>query len=487
MKPGPLWMILHGHFYQPPRENPWTEKIDRQPGAHPFHDWNERVYRECYRPNAHARITDGAGRIERIVNNYALMSFDFGPTLLSWLEREHPRTYARILDADRQSLRAHGGHDNAIAQAYSHAILPLCNARDRRTQVRWGIADFVHRFQRKPEGMWLPETACNDETLGVLIEEGVRFTILSPYQARRIRPLGTASAEWTSVSGGEIDPRRAYRYAHRDGSGRSIALFFYDGPIAHSVAFEGILFSSRALVDRFVGAGMGEDRVVHIATDGETYGHHFRFGERCLAHTLSVEAPARGFTATNYAEFLDRCPPAFEVEIEPGPDGEGTAWSCAHGVGRWTRDCGCQTGGRDGWTQAWREPLRKALDHLRDQASRHFEATRGRTFEDPWAARDAYVELILDRGRSRQDFLHRFAARSLSRGELERALAFLEMQRHAMLMYTSCGWFFADVSGIETVQILMYAGRVLDLMDELGLEPDRKGFLDLLAQAPSNL
>lgn len=487
MSSGDPAVVVHGHFYQPPRENPWTGEVDRQPEAHPFHDWNERIYRECYRPNAYARIADGAGRIERIVNVYELISFDFGPTLLSWLERSHPGTYARILEADRRSARQRGGHGNALAHGYNHAILPLCNARDRRTQVRWGVADFAHRFGRRPEGFWLPETACNDETLGVLIEEGVRFTILSPYQARRVRPLGGPRREWVATSGGEVDPRLPYRYFHRDGSGRSLAIFFYDGPVSHAVAFEGILHSSKIFVDRLAGAGPREGRLVHVATDGETYGHHFRFGERCLAHALAVEAPGRGFRITNYGEFLEQHPPAHEVEIETGPGGEGTSWSCAHGVGRWARDCGCQAGGREGWNQSWRAPLRAALDFLRDQAARSFDALRGRLFEDPWAARDAYVELILDRGRPREEFLHRFASRSLSRGEQERALAFLEMQRHAMLMYTSCGWFFADVSGPETVQVLRYAGRVLDFLEELGQEPDRAGFLDRLAEARSNL
>lgn len=367
-------LIIHGHFYQPPRENPWTGRVDREPSAQPFHDWNERIHAECYRPNASARVVDSFGRVERVLCNYAHISFNFGPTLLSWMEQHDPVTYARIIEADKESARRHGGRGNAITQAYNHAILPLCNERDRRTQIRWGIADFQHRFKRHPEAMWLPETACNDATLGALIDERLRFVILSPYQAARARSLGEAA--WFDASDGRIDPGIPYRYFHRDGSGRSIAVFFYDGPISRAIAFEGVLTSSQALVTRLSHAPGGEGRLVHIATDGESYGHHTRLGERGLAYALTVEAPAHGFAVTNYGSFLERHPPTMEVEVQAGPNGEGTAWSCSHGLGRWSRDCGCQTGGQPGWNQAWRAPLRAALDYVRDEATRHFEQNR---------------------------------------------------------------------------------------------------------------
>jgi alpha-amylase/alpha-mannosidase (GH57 family) len=478
-------LIIHGHFYQPPRENPWTGSVDREPGAHPFHDWNERIHHECYRANAFSRIADQYGRIEAIVNNYEQISFNFGPTLLSWLEEHHAATYQRILDADRESVSLRGGHGNAIAQGYNHAILPLCNERDRRTQVRWGIEDFRYHFNREPESLWLPETACNDETLGTLIDEGLKYVILSPYQAERVRPLG--GDEWQSVADCSIDTTRPYQYFHRDGSGRSIAVFFYDGEIARAIAFDGALASSRALVERFASAAKGEGRVVNVATDGETYGHHYWLGDRGLAHALEVVAPPRGFYVTNYGEFLEQYPPAHEVEIKAGPDGEGTSWSCAHGVGRWSKDCGCQGGAEEGWNQAWRGPFRAALDFLRDAAARSFEGCEGELFRDPWAARDDYIKLLVGRHRSREEFLYRHAGRWLQPAEKERALIFLELQRHAMLMYTSCGWFFADISGIETVQDMKYAGRVLDLMNELGLESPRAAFLEMLAEARSNL
>lgn len=480
-------LVIHGHFYQPPRENPWTDIVEREPSAEPYHDWNERIHDECYRPNGFARIVNDYGHVESIVNNYINISFNFGPTLLSWLEREHPETYARILEADLHSARLRGGHGNAIAQAYNHAILPLCNERDRLTQVRWGIADFRHRFNRDPESLWLAETACNDETLGTLIDENMRYVILSPHQAERVRRTG--AEEWWSVADGSIDTTIPYRYFHTDGSGRSLAIFFYDGHIARALAFEGALASSHGLVDRFANAARGTGRIVNVATDGESYGHHFHYGDRCLAYALESEASTRGFAVTNYGEFLQHHPPTFEVEIKQGSNGEGTAWSCAHGVGRWRRDCGCQGGALEGWNQAWREPLRRALDFLRDEVAQGFETTGGDLFKDPWAARDAYIELVINNHDHtlREEFFRRHTPRMLTSAEQTRALTFLEMQRNAMLMYTSCGWFFADISGIETVQIIKYAGRVLELADELGLQPSHKPFLELLAEAKSNI
>jgi alpha-amylase/alpha-mannosidase (GH57 family) len=474
-------LIIHGHFYQPPRENPWTGVIDPEPDAQPFPNWNERIHSECYAPNASVRIVDVDGG-ERIVNNYANISFDFGPTLLSWLERQHPKTYRSVLASDAESARGHNGHGNAIAQAYNHAILPLCNERDRRTQVVWGLADFRHRFGREAEAIWLPETACNDDVLDLLIDEGLRFVILSPQQAERVRAGDGAS--WQTVADGTIDSSIPYSYLHRDGSNRSIAVFFYDSELARAIAFEKALASSSSLVDRFV--KRASPGLLNIATDGETYGHHHKFGELCLAYALETEAPARGFSITNYGEYLDQHPPIAQVEISEGPKGEGSSWSCSHGVSRWIRDCGCHTGGESGWNQLWRQSLRAALDFLRDDASTWFEATRGELFIDPWAARDDAIELILNQEQSREVFLRRHAPRELSRDDEQRALLFLEVQRDALLMYTSCGWFFHDISGIEPIQILKYASRLIELMGQLGLPSPRAPFLELLADAKSN-
>ena len=476
-------LIIHGHFYQPPRENPWTGVVEIEPGAAPFHDWNERIHSECYGPNAGVRMLDPATGRERIVNNYANISFNFGPTLLSWLKVEHSDTYAGIISADQQSARERAGHGNAIAQAYGHAILPLCNERDRQTQIQWGLADFRDRFGREAESIWLSETACNDDVLSLLIEAGLRFVILAPHQASRIRAIG--GVEWLDVNEQNIDTGIAYRYSHRDGSGRSIAVFFYDGPISRAIAFENLLRSSEGLADRLAHAANAKE-LLSVATDGETYGHHFKFGDICLAHAVEIDAPARALRVTNYGAHLENHPPTLEVEISNGPNGEGTSWSCRHGVGRWIRDCGCHTGGEPEWNQRWRTPLREALDLLRDANAVHFEATREDLFTDPWQARDASIALVLDQSVSREKFLYDHAGRWLSTTEQGRALTYLELQRMLLLMYTSCGWFFNDISGIETIQILKYAARAIDLMDQLGLPSIRERFLDMLAEAKSN-
>jgi len=470
-------LIIHGHFYQPPRENPWTGRVEREVSAAPYHDWNERIHAECYAANAAALVG------EHTVNNYAHISFNFGPTLLSWLETHHPDTYLRILEADKASARARSGHGNALAQAYGHAILPLCNEHDRVTQVMWGIADFRHRFGREPESMWLPETAVNDATLEVLIDHGLRYVILAPAQAWRYRAPG--SADWQDVEDSSINPSRPYSYFHQDGSGRSIAVFFYDGPLARAIAFEKALTSSERLVGMLKSASAAKS-MVNIATDGETYGHHFKFGDLCLAHVLSVEAPREGFWITNYGEFLDRYPPQHEVKIKSGPDNEGTSWSCEHGVSRWLRNCGCHTGGESNWNQEWRGPLRSALNYLRDRAAEGFEELGSKLFKDPWDARNAYIDVLLKRC-SPAEFLARHARYPLSPADELRAFTLLEMQRNALLMFTSCGWFFYDISGIETIQVMKYAARVIEHSDQLGLPSNRNTFVAMLAEARSNV
>ena len=475
-------LIVHGHFYQPPRENPWTGVIEEQPSAKPFHNWNERIHAECYQPNTSAVISDPATGEPRAINNYENVSFNFGPTLLTWLEQNHPETYNRIIDADRASVLTRRGHGNAIAQAYGHAILPLCNERDLRTQIRWGLADFEYRFGRETEAMWLPETACNANVLNALIDEGLRYVILEPHQAKRVtNPTEDLHAANPDI----LDTSIPYRYMHPDAAGKSIAVFFYNGPLSRAIAFEGLLRSSRELVDAFARAARGKE-MLNLATDGETYGHHFKFGDLCLAHALTVEAPASDFKVTNYGEYLDLHPPKHDVQINAGPDGEGTSWSCPHGVGRWIRDCGCATGGEPGWNQQWRKPLREALDFLRDENIAHFEATRGDLFTFPWLARDDSISLILNPLQSREEFLLEHAGRWLSADEQWRALTYLELQRMLLLMYTSCGWFFNDISGIETIQILKYAARAMDLMHQLNLPSARERFLEILSEAKSN-
>ncbi|MGE5189223.1 MAG: DUF3536 domain-containing protein [Gemmatimonadota bacterium] len=477
------YVCIHCHFYQPPRENPWLEAIELQDSAYPFHDWNERIATECYAPNAASRILDAEGRIEKIVNNYARMSFNFGPTLLSWLGEKDRATYEAVLEADRESRRAFSGHGAALAQAYNHVIMPLANGRDKQTQVVWGLRDFEHRFGRRAEGLWLPETAVDLETLEILARRGIRFTILAPRQARRVRRKG--SRQWQNVGDGQIDPSMGYEL--RLPSGRRIGLFFYDGPISRAIAFEGLLNSGDALAGRILDGFSGEratpHQLVHIATDGETYGHHHAHGEMALSYALNRIASRGDARITVYGEFLERHPPTHEVEIH-----ENSSWSCIHGIERWRRNCGCNSGGRPEWNQEWRAPLRESLDWLRDALAPAFEAEARRLLKNPWAARDAYIDVILDRSpESVARFLGDHAAGRLSPEKASAALKLLELQRHAMLMYTSCGWFFDELSGIETVQILQYAGRAIQLGQDLFGDGIESRFLDLLSRAASNV
>jgi len=476
------YICIHGHFYQPPRENPWLEAIELQDAAYPYHDWNERITAECYAPNATSRILDEQGRIVQMVNNYAKISFNFGPTLLAWLEEKAPDVYNAVLEADQESQKTFSGHGSALAQVYNHMILPLANRRDKYTQVLWGIRDFEHRFERKPEGLWLPETAVDLETLDILAEQEIRFTILAPHQTRRVRPIG--DGKWSDVRGGKIDPTMAYTL--RLPSDRSIALFFYDGPISRSVAFEGLLKSGESFARRLLG-GFSEKRtwpqLVHIATDGETYGHHHRFGDMALAfalHSIETKGLAR---LTNYGEYLERHPPTHEVEIL-----ENTSWSCGHGIERWRSDCGCNSGDHLGWHQAWRAPLRKALDWLRDSLVPRYEEEAHQLLKDPWAARNDYIQIILDRSpENTEDFLNQHAIQPLTKNDRITVLKFLELQRYGMLMYTSCGWFFDELSGIETVQVIQYAGRTIQLAQEVFGDTLESRFLELLAGAKSNI
>ncbi|HLV61543.1 MAG TPA: DUF3536 domain-containing protein [Fredinandcohnia sp.] len=478
------FLCIHGHFYQPPRENPWLEEVEEQDSAAPFHDWNGRITAECYGPNAAARLLTEHRRITDVVNNYRSISFNFGPTLLSWMERAAPNVYRSILEADLASRQRRNGHGNAIAQAYHHAILPLCSRRDKRTEVRWGIADFEHRFGRKPEGMWLPETAADIETLEVLAEEGIRFTILSPYQAVQVRRRDRE--EWTDVDGGQIDPTRPYWVLLPND--RRIAVFFYDGPIAKALAFENGLDSTEALLSRLESgydASRRHVQLLSVAVDGETFGHHRKGGDEVLAGAIRL-AEQRGLQLTNFGAFLAEFSPTHVVRIR-----EPSSWSCAHGVERWRSDCGCTTSAYPGWHQRWRAPLREAFEWLRDAIDAFYEAEGARLLRDPWEARDDYVHVVLDRSPER---VNAFLARhERARGLLfepenkVQVLRLLEAQRNRLMMFTSCGWFFGEISSIETTQVLRYAARALQLVEEAGgpvLEPR---FVAALAKAPSNL
>jgi len=476
------YVCVHGHFYQPPRENPWLEAIELQDSAYPYHDWNERIAAECYAPNTVSRILDGDGRIVKIVNNYARISFNFGPTLLTWLEEKAPDVYEAVLEADRESRERFSGHGSAVAQGYSHVIMPLANRRDRQTQVLWGIGDFQRRFGRRPEGMWLPETAVDLETLDVMAEQGIRFTILAPHQASRVRKMG--EGDWLDVSGGRIYSTKPYLL--RLPSGGEINIFFYDGPLSHAISFEGLLNSGDELAKRLVGRFVeryDDPQIIHVASDGESYGHHHRHGDMALAYALHHIESNNLARLTNYGEYLERFPPDHEVEIF-----ENTSWSCPHGVERWRSDCGCNSGGRPGWKQSWRAPLREALDWLRDNLGPLYEERAGELLKDPWSARDNYVDVILDRSPENvRRFFAEQATRQLNEAETTSALKLLELQRCAMLMYTSCGWFFDDLSGVETVQVIQFAGRAIQLAGELFGKDIEGPFLQLLERAKSNI
>jgi alpha-amylase/alpha-mannosidase (GH57 family) len=476
------YVCIHGHFYQPPRENAWLETVELQDSAYPYHDWNKRITAECYAPNSVARILDDQSRIVQLVNNYARISFNVGPTLLQWLENNETEVYEAILTADRQSMENFGGHGSAIAQPYNHMILPLANRRDRRTQVIWGIRDFERRFKRRPEGIWLPETAVDLETLEIFADEEIRFTILAPHQATRTRRAGARL--WQDVTGAKIDPTRAY--SQRLPSGKAIALFFYDGPIARAVAFEGLLTRGETFAGRLVEAFSDErswPQLVHIATDGESYGHHHRFGDMALAYALNHIESRKLARLTNYGEYLARHPATQEVEII-----EKSSWSCFHGIDRWWSNCGCNTGAHAHWNQDWRTPLRNALDWLRDSVVTPFQTKGSNLFKDPWIARNDYIDVVHNRSPEIvEEFFARHATGPLDRCARITALKLLELQRHAMLMYTSCGWFFDDLSGIESGQIIQYAARVVQLAEELFGESQESQFVEKLALAKSNL
>lgn len=476
------FICIHGHFYQPPRENPWLEDIELQDTAYPYHDWNERITAECYEPNTLSRILNEDGWIRRIVNNYSRISFNFGPTLLSWMEKKQPGVYQAILEADRESRGHFSGHGSALAQAYNHMIMPLANRRDKYTQTFWGIRDFEHRFGRRPEGMWLPETGVDLETLKIMAELGIRFTILSPYQVQRFRRIG--DEQWQEVKPGGIDTTRPYRVSL--GGNQAIYVFFYNGEISQAVAFEKLLANGERFIGRLLGGfdGRGASQLIHIATDGETYGHHHRHGDMALAFALHQIKSNQLAQITNYAEYLEHHPPEYEAEIR-----EYSAWSCAHGVERWSGNCGCSSGMNPGWSQAWRGPLRKALNWLRDELAPLYEKQARLLLKDPWEARNNYITVILDRSPENQNlFLKKQASHELSPEERTTALKLLEMQRYAMLMFTSCGWFFDELTGIETVQVIKYAARVIQLaeeaLDKKDLEPR---FLEMLAEAKSNM
>jgi alpha-amylase/alpha-mannosidase (GH57 family) len=474
------FICIHAHFYQPPRDNPWLAEVETQESAHPYHDWNERITAECYSPNTRSPILDERGAVVRTLNNYSKISFNFGPTLLSWMETHHPDVYGAIVQADKESRASFSGHGSAIAQVYNHMIMPLANRKDKETQVKWGIADFESRFGRHPEGMWLPETASDLESLEILAENSIKFTLLDPQQAGRVRQIG--EEKWCDVEGGRIDTKSPYLCILP--SGRSINIFFYDRSISHDVAFAGLLNNGEVLARRLV-AGFTQDKraqLVSIATDGETYGHHHRYGDMALAYCLNHIESNKVARLTNYGEFLQKSPPEFEVQTV-----ENTSWSCAHGVERWRSNCGCSFQQATNWSQEWRGPLREAMNWLKDSLDAVFELQGSRYLFDPWGARDDYVHVMLDRRQRVADrFLERHLKARTSEEVVESVLDLMEMERYAMLMFNSCGWFWDEISRIETVQIMRYAARAIQLARQTTSVDLESEFLRIIEAAPSN-
>ncbi len=472
------FICIHGHFYQPPRENAWLEEIELQESAYPYHDWNERINAECYRPNSVSRILDGGNKIIDIVNNYGKISFNFGPTLLSWLKEQAPDTYEAIQEGDRLSQELFNGHGSAIAQVYNHIIMPLASERDKETQVVWGIRDFVSHFGRYPEGMWLAETAADLDTLDILAKHNIKFTVLAPNQAKRFREIGGKT--WQEG----VNTRKPY--ICQLPSGRSITLFFYDGAISQAIAFKGLLKNGKDFAEYLINSFNDEEdsvELVHVATDGESYGHHHRYGDMALAYCLRQIQESTQARITNYSEFLSLYEPEYEVEIH-----DNSSWSCAHGVERWRSNCGCNTGGYQHWNQEWRTPLRESLDWLGDEIARLYEKEMSPYNPNPWELRNRYIEVILNRNQENAlAFIEDNSVVPLSEHGKTRFMRLLEMQRHALLMFTSCAWFFDEVSGIETVQVLQYANRAIQLCErvaDVSLEP---AFLEHLQKALSNI
>lgn len=478
-------LCIHGHFYQPPRENAWTNEIEIQPSAAPFHDWNERILQECYKPNSEAVIVDEHDTVIKRVNNYEYYNFDFGPTLISWIRKKHPKTYSRIIEADKKSTEFHAGHGNAIAMCYSHMIMPLSNYNDKVTQIRWGVEDFKFHFGRQPEGIWLPETACNLDTIDVMIDEGIQYIILDPSQADVVRKI--PRGKWTDVSHGNIDTQIPYRHYHSKRKNKFLNIIFFNGPLSRNIAFDDHIYDSHRLMNRINQVPVNESEIpalVSVAVDGETFGHHKRYTERTMSYLFDDLIVESKYHMTNLGEFLSLNTPEMEVRIKAG---EGTSWSCPHGVGRWKEDCGC---GRTAEypSQQWRKPLRESLDLLRDELIPIFEKYGGMFMKDVWAARNDFIKLILNSDKETEDkFFSLHAIRKLEEFEKRVCIEILEMQKYAMLMFTSCGWFFSDISGIEAKQILQYASKAMELANNISGAELEEVFLQKLEEAKSNL
>lgn len=484
-----IYLIIHGHFYQPPREDPWTLSIDFQPSAFPYHDWNQRINRECYAANSASRVLDDTGRIIDIINNYEYISFNFGPTLLSWIKKNDMSTFEKIIEADKKSMEKNNGHGNAIAQVYNHIILPLAKEKDIITEIEWGLRAFEIDFGRKAEGIWLPETAINERVAEILIDYNIKFVILSPYQAEEV--YYADRGEWINVSDGSIDPSRPYILEQRNGK---LNIFFYYKEIATKVSFQHLLRNVEFLRSELLKykQSLGSSRLIHYATDGEIYGHHEPFGDMCLARLIYENRMRDEFVFTNYANYLEIFPPRDLVRLKKGNEGLGTSWSCVHGVDRWRKDCGCTEGSQPGWNQKWRTPLREAFDFIRDKLFEKATEILTPLITDIWKLRNEYINYIYntsekERKSKGERLLSNYLRKSISDEEKVTVMKFLQALHMELLMYTSCGWFFADISGIETIQNMKYAFYLLNLMEGFFSFDVKERFLEILDKAKSNI
>ncbi|MBM3699545.1 MAG: DUF3536 domain-containing protein [Actinobacteria bacterium] len=529
-------ICIHGHFYQPSRANPWLETIEIQEDAYPYHDWNEKINAQCYSANSGSHILDGHKKIKKVFNNYSRMSFNFGPVLLSWIKAHDMDTYRAIIDADKAACERFGGHGTAIAQVYNHIIMPLASKKDKYIQTHWAVKDFEANFKRKPEGIWLSEAAVDSQTLEIISDFGIKFTILSPNQAAGIKRIsGQDTDGWTDVSDGSIDTRMPYLC--RLENGNSIIIFFYDDEISTKMSFGNLLEDGEFFVktlkeaplSRLMHAGFNTDKdsqpafkkstqeniyppeIVCAASDGETFGHHHRFGDMALAYALDTFENAYPGTLTVFGQYIEKYSPLFEVSIK-----QNSSWSCSHGVCRWEDDCGCSTGSghEKGWNQKWRKPLRKAVDDLAKQAGAVYEQEIRKyinpSIKDAWEPVYEYIDVINDRSEKNvSSFLNkytregpgsingssqlitgvkqRFAGKSNSGKQPVNLLKLLEMYRHAMLMQSSDGWFFDEISGIESIQIMRHACRAIELAEDLSSQELEPGFIKTLKNAKSNI
>lgn len=479
------FIILHGHFYQPPRENPWTGIVPLQKSADPYHDWNSRITKECYAANSFSRYLDTHGRIEDIVNNYEYLSFNFGPTLMGWLKEHAPNIYRKIQDADKVSIENNGGHGNAIAQGYNHTILPLDTPLDAEIQIEWGLGDFKSHFNRESEGIWLPETAVNYKIIDILIEKKIKFIILSPWQAEAIQTED--SDEWQLLGDQPVPSWRSYRIEREKGS---IAVFFYNNILAQGISFGHYLRDANTLYNKLkrLHCSRETSHLIHTATDGEIYGHHEPFGDMGLAALIKKIKDGDKFTLTNYGYYLEQYPPVYRARLKHGEENKGSSWSCFHGVSRWYKDCGCNTGGKEGWDQKWRTPVRKAYETLsKDLILLYKEEIRKISNIDPETILKKYIEVLTNK-KSRNNFasemLTEKAYSSINKNKL---FKLLEGQKFRMYTFTSCGWFFSELSGIEPVQNLKYAYKAIEIYSHFTQKDLTDKFLDDLKEARSNI